>query len=238
MITTWAILMSEGSINLDVSRGAERESIAESQIMEQLNTILRNVKEIYRELALMFKDLDNGNVDAVSKRYSRIRALKDDVENYGINLMEYVIKVSPTLTFKDVYVSIIQDLVRAAEHGEASAYRNLLLSSKEFERLPDKLYALLDAMLTRLINMVELDTDMLFKINLGNKAFRELYIKLIKSENAIDDLYREGGLAVLRNYSKDVGALILIKELFDKLEDAADILKRVGTYIRYISLHR
>lgn len=230
--------MSEGSINLDVSRGAERESIAESQIMEQLNTILRNVKEIYRELALMFKDLDNGNVDAVSKRYSRIRALKDDVENYGINLMEYVIKVSPTLTFKDVYVSIIQDLVRAAEHGEASAYRNLLLSSKEFERLPDKLYALLDAMLTRLINMVELDTDMLFKINLGNKAFRELYIKLIKSENAIDDLYREGGLAVLRNYSKDVGALILIKELFDKLEDAADILKRVGTYIRYISLHR
>jgi len=229
--------MSGEGINLEGGNPV-KESIAESQIMEQLNTILRNVEEIYRELALAFKDLDSGNAEAVRKRHSRIRAIKDEVENNGINLMDYVLKVSPTLMFKDVYVSIIQDLVRAAEHGEAAAYRNLLLSNKEFERMPDTLYALLDSMLTKLIEMIDLDTSMLSKIGVSNRIFRELYIKLIKSENSIDDLYREGGLVVLRKYSKDVGALILIKELLDKLEDAADILKRVGTYIRYISLHR
>ncbi len=230
--------MSGESINLDVGREAEKESIAESQIMEQLNSILRNVKEIFREVALMFKDLDSGNVEAVKKRHTRIRAIKDDVENAGINLMEYVIKVSPTLMFKDVYISIIEDVVRAAEHGEAAAYRNLLLSSKEFERMPDDLYALLDSVLVKLVSMVDTDLDMLSKVGVGNRIFRELYIKLIKAENAVDDLYREAGLVILRKYSKDVGAMILIKELFDKLEDSADILKRVGTYIRYISLHR
>ncbi len=232
------ILMSGEGINLEETGNVVKESIAESQIMEQLNMILRNVEDIYRELVHTFKDLDNGYVEAVSKRYSRIRATKDDVENQGINLMEYVLRVSPTLTFKDVYVSVIQDLVRATEHGEAAAYRNLLLSSKEFERMPDELYALLDSMLTKLIDMLDINISMLEKVGYNNKVFRELYIKLIKDENSVDDLYREGGLLVLRSYGKDVGALILIKELLDKLEDAADIMKRVGTYLRYISLQK
>ena len=232
------ILMSGEGINLEETSNVVKESIAESQIMEQLNIILRNVEEVYRELILTFKDLDNGYIEAVNKRYSRIRATKDDIENQGINLMEYVLRVSPTLTFKDVYVNVIQDLVRAAEHGEAAAYRNLLLSNKEFNRMPDKLYALLDSMLTKLIEMLDTNISMLSKVGHNNKVFRELYIKLIKTENAVDDLYREGGLLVLRSYSKDVGALILIKELLDKLEDAADIMKRVGTYLRYISLQK
>ncbi len=232
------ILMSGEGINLEETSNVVKESIAESQIMEQLNMILRNVEEVYRELVLTFKDLDNGYIEAVNKRYSRIRATKDDIENQGINLMEYVLRVSPTLTFKDVYVNVIQDLVRAAEHGEAAAYRNLLLSNKEFKRMPDELYALLDSMLTKLIEMLDTNISMLGKVGHNNKVFRELYIKLIKTENAVDDLYREGGLLVLRSYSKDVGALILIKELLDKLEDAADIMKRVGTYLRYISLQK
>ncbi len=200
--------------------------------------MLRNVEEIYRELIFMFKDLDEGKAMAVNKRYSRIRIIKDDVEDMSINLMEYVIRVSPALTFKDVYVSIIQNLVRAAEHGEAAAYRNLLLSNKEFERLPDNLYALMDAMLRKLIEMIDINRSMLSKVGTNHKQVRELYLKLIKAENAVDELHRESGLEIIRKYSGDVGALILIKELFDKLEDAADILKRVGTYIRYISLHR
>lgn len=206
--------------------------------MEQLNIMLRNVEEIYRELIFMFKDLDEGKAMAVNKRYGRIRIIKDEVEDMSINLMEYVIRVSPALTFKDVYVSIIQNLVRAAEHGEAAAYRNLLLSNKEFERLPDNLYALMDAILRKLIEMIDINSSMLSKVGTNHRQVRELYLKLIKAENAVDELHRESGLEIIRKYSGDVGALILIKELFDKLEDAADILKRVGTYIRYISLHR
>lgn len=230
--------MAEEAIRLDEGGMRERESIAESQIMEQLMGMMRNVADEYRELLYMFKDLDEGKNVAVERRYKKIRSVKDSVEEAGIKLMEYVIRVSPALTFKDVYVTIIQDLVRAAEHGEAAAYRNLLLSNKEFERLPDTLYAILDAILRKLIEMVETNSEMLMKVSTNHKQVRELYLKLIKEENSVDELYRESGLKTIRNYSNDVGTLILIKELFDKLEDATDILKRVGTYIRYISLHR
>ncbi len=230
--------MAEEAIRLDEGGMRERESIAESQIMEQLMDMMRNVADEYRELLYMFKDLDEGKNVAVERRYKKIRSVKDSVEEAGIKLMEYVIRVSPALTFKDVYVTIIQDLVRAAEHGEAAAYRNLLLSNKEFERLPDTLYAILDAILRKLIEMVETNSEMLMKVGTNHKQVGELYLKLMKEENSVDELYRESGLKTIKNYSNDVGTLILIKELFDKLEDAADILKRVGTYIRYISLHR
>ncbi len=230
--------MAEEAIRFDEGGMRERESIAESQIMEQLMDMMRNVADEYRELLYMFKDLDEGKSVAVERRYKKIRSVKDSVEEAGIKLMEYVIRVSPALTFKDVYVTIIQDLVRAAEHGEAAAYRNLLLSNKEFERLPDALYAILDAILRKLIEMVETNSEMLMKVGTNHKQVGELYLKLMKEENSVDELYRESGLKTIKNYSNDVGTLILIKELFDKLEDAADILKRVGTYIRYISLHR
>jgi len=230
--------MAEEAIRFDEGGMRERESIAESQIMEQLMAMMRNVADEYRELLYMFKDLDEGKNVAVERRYKKIRSIKDSVEEAGIKLMEYVIRVSPALTFKDVYVTIIQDLVRAAEHGEAAAYRNLLLSNKEFKRLPDTLYAILDAILRKLIEMVETNSEMLMKVGTNHRQVGELYLKLMKEENSVDELYRESGLKTIKNYSNDVGTLILIKELFDKLEDAADILKRVGTYIRYISLHR
>jgi len=220
------------------SESGEQESIAETNIVEQLNIMLRDLEECFRELLFMVKDLDEGRAVAVDKRYRRVRSIKDNIENTSVNLMDYVIKVSPILTFKDIYLYLIQDIVRAAEHAEAAAYRNLLLNTKEFERLPDKLYAELDETVRKIIDMVSKVRTMLEKIRADQKYIRELYIELLKVENAVDEYYRESGLEIIKHYSKDVGALILLKELFDKLEDSADIMKRVGTYIRFISIHR
>ena len=220
------------------SESGEQESIAETNIVEQLNIMLRDLEECFRELLFMVKDLDEGRAVAVDKRYRRVRSIKDNIENTSVNLMDYVIKVSPILTFKDIYLYLIQDIVRAAEHAEAAAYRNLLLNTKEFERLPDKLYAELDETVRKIIDMVSKVRTMLEKIRADQKYIRELYIELLKVENAVDEYYRESGLEIIKHYSKDVGALILLKELFDKLEESADIMKRVGTYIRFISIHR
>jgi len=220
------------------SESGEQESIAETNIVEQLHTMLRDLEECFRELLFMVKDLDEGKAIAVDKRYGRIKSIKDNIENTSISLMDYVIKVSPILTFKDIYLYLIQDIVRAAEHAEAAAYRNLLLNTKEFERLPDRLYAELDETVRKIIDMVSKVRSMLEKIRADQRYIRELYIELLKVENAVDEYYRESGLEIIKHYSKDVGALILLKELFDKLEDSADIMKRVGTYIRFISIHR
>ncbi len=230
--------MAEESIRLESTISSEKESIAESNITEQLVLMVRKASDVYKELALLLKDLDDMNKPGVEKRYSRVKLLKDGVEEAGISLTEYIIRVSPTLTFKDVYVEIVQDLIRFAEHAEASANRSLLLVTKGFEKLPDSIYAYLDAVVRKNLEMLDVVSLMITKLRSNSKQARELYQRIITLENSVDDLHREIGLETIKYYSNDVGALILVKELADKLEDAADILKRVGTNLRYIALHR
>ncbi len=219
--------------------GGERESLAESHIKEQVTSVLRSIEDEVRELMYMIRDLDEGKGVAVERRHSRIRNIKDNIENFSINLMEYIIRTAPVLTTKDVYASIVQNLHRVAEHLEAAAYRNLLLSSGEFTRMPDDVFAILDGMVKKILNMVDRLESMISKVGRSDKQVRELYIELLKTENSVDEYYREAGIKTIKYYAnKDVGALILVKELFDKVEETADLLMRVGTYIRYLSIQK
>ncbi len=229
--------MAEEMIRMGSS--GEQESLAETHIREQLLTLIRSIEDELRELTLMIRDLDEGKNVAVERRYTRIKSIKDSIETMSVNLLEYIIRISPTFTAKDVYMTITQNLLRAAEHIEAAAYRNLLLSSGEFTRMPDNIFAILDETVKKVINMVSLVNNMLTKLGGEERLLREAYIELLKTEASVDEYYREAGIGVIKYYSsRDVGALLLVKELFDKIEETADILNKVGTYIRYISISK
>ncbi|MEO3992817.1 MAG: hypothetical protein QN229_00655 [Desulfurococcaceae archaeon TW002] len=230
--------MAEESIRLDeIRERSERESIAESAISEQLITLVRRSTDLYKELQSLLKELDDLNKAGVEKIYGRIRLIKDEIEEGATNLFEYVVRVSPALSMENLYVGIVQNIIRLAEHGEAVANRALLLVTKGFEKMSDNMYIYLDSMIRRIMEMMSITIDMLNKLR-NSKAVKELYQKETTLENNVDEIYRELGLEIIKCYSSDVGALLLFKELTDKLEDTADILKKVGSDLRLISLHR
>jgi len=230
--------LTEESIRLDeIPERGERESIAESAIAEQLVALVRKSTDLFKELQNLLKELDDLNKTGVEKIYGRIRLIKDEVEEGGTNLFEYVVRVSPALPMENLYVGIIQNIIRLAEHGEAAANRALLLVTKGFEKMPDNMYVYLDSVMRKLTEMMSIVIDMLNKLS-NSKVVKELYQREVTLENSVDEIYRELGSEIIRNYSNDVGALLLLKELTDKLEDSADILKKVGSDLRLISLHR
>ncbi len=230
--------MTEESIRLDeIRERGERESIAESAISEQLIALIRKSIDLFKELQSLLKELDDLNKAGVEKIYGRIRLIKDEIEEGATNLFEYVVRVSPALPMENLYVGIVQNIIRSSEHGEAAANRALLLATKGFEKMPDNMYVYLDSVIRRITEMMSIVIDMLNKLR-NYKAVKELYQKETTLENNVDEIYRELGLEIIKCYSKDVGALLLLKELADKLEDTADILKKVGSDLRLISLHR
>lgn len=230
--------MAEESIRLDeIRERGERESIAESAISEQLVALLRRSTDLFKELQSLLKELDDLNKAGVEKIYGRIRLIKDEIEEGATNLFEYVVRVSPALPMENLYVGIVQNIIRLSEHGEAAANRALLLATKGFEKMSDNMYIYLDSVIRRITEMISVVIDMLNKLR-SSKAVKELYQKETTLENNVDEIYRELGLEIIKCYSNDVGALLLLKELADKLEDTADILKKVGSDLRLISLHR
>lgn len=207
-------------------------SLAEANIMEQLIGIYRLVSDEARELNSMMREADLTQSALVEKRYERVRKLKNDVESSTMTLMEYFIKVSEYISSRELYVMVIDETLRVAEDLEAAAYR-LYLVNRLGGRIPDKVYAIISEVSRRLVTLVDLLGDMLR--NVGNdRVVREAFSGAVKTEDSIDELYREGGLECLRISGEFAGAPML-KEALDKLEDAADIAKRVATYIWFLS---
>ncbi|MEM2020654.1 MAG: hypothetical protein QXP80_00305 [Zestosphaera sp.] len=230
--------MAEESIRLEeIRERGEKESIAESAITEQLIVLMRRSVDLYKELQILLKELDDLNNAGVERMYGKVRLVKDEIEEGATNLLDYIVRVSPALTMEGIYIGMTQNMIRLAEHGEAAANRCLLLVSKGFDKMPDNMYIYLDSTIRKIIEMMSVLIEMLGKLN-NLKTIKELYQKEAGLENNVDEIYRELGLEIIKSYSNDVGALLLLKELTDKLEDSADILKRVGTDLRLISLHR
>ncbi len=207
-------------------------SLAESNIVEQLIAIYRLVSDEARELNSMVKEADLTQSALVEKRYERVRKLKNSVEDSTMILMEYFIKVSEYVSSRELYIVVIDETLRIAEDLEAAAYR-LYLVNRLGGRIPDRVYVIIGEVSRRLVTLVDLLGDM--ARNVGNdKVVKEAFSEALKTEDSIDELYREGGLECLRMSGDFTGAPIL-KEALDKLEDAADIAKRVATYIWFLS---
>ncbi|MEM2207269.1 MAG: hypothetical protein QXG17_01055 [Sulfolobales archaeon] len=211
--------------------GAE-VSLAESNIVEQLMGIYRLMSDEIRELNTMIRETDLTQSLLIEKRYDKVRKLKNDIESASMSLMEYFIKVSEYISSRELYVMVIDETMRIAEDLEAAAYR-IFLVNKLGGKIPDKIYVIISEVSKKIMSLIDMLSDMIRNVD-NNKVIKEMFSEAVKVEDSIDELYREGGLECLKISGDFVGASIL-KEALDKLEDSADIAKRVATYIWFLS---
>lgn len=231
------ILMSDEMLRMDTSVGS-KESIAEYSIVEQVRGVIRIASQAFKEVLSQIKDLSEGKNELVKVRHERIRGFKNSVEGTLITTMEYIVRTAPALVLKDIYVSMIENMLKSVESCEAASYRALALSSRGFSGFDDMLYALIESMVKNSISMVDALDNMLNLLSVNPKKVGDTYIDVVKLEDTIDNFYRHALLELVKSKEYDVGGLVLLKELIDKLEDSADRLKDVATNLKYISLHR
>ncbi|MEM0284972.1 MAG: hypothetical protein QXT76_02135 [Sulfolobales archaeon] len=215
-----------------MSYSSAEVSLAESNIVEQLMGIYRLMSDEMRELNTMIRETDLTQSLLVEKRYDKVRKLKNDIETASMSLMEYFIKVSEYISSRELYVMVIDETMRIAEDLEAAAYR-IFLVNKLGSKIPDKIYVIISEVSKKIMSLIDLLSDMIRNVD-NNKVIKEMFSEAVKIEDSIDELYREGGLECLKISGDFVGASIL-KEALDKLEDSADIAKRVATYIWFLS---
>lgn len=215
-----------------MSYSSAEVSLAESNIVEQLISIYRLMSDEIRELNSMIRETDLTQSILVEKRYDKVRKLKNDIESASMNLMEYFIKVSEYISSRELYIMVIDETMRIAEDFEAAAYR-VYLVNKLGSKIPDRIYVIISEVSKKVTTLIDLLSDMIRNVD-NSKVIKDMFSEAVKVEDSIDELYREGGLECLKMSGDFVGASIL-KEALDKLEDSADIAKRVATYIWFLS---
>ncbi len=213
---------------------ATDESLVEMNIHEMLLNLSGMGLALVREAA---KAISSFDYSQLKKIYPKLRDSKDRLENTRILFMEYIVRVASTHPQKDLYASLILKIDRIMQRLDGATYRFMVLLEKH-----GKLEKTTTDILRTLIDRIEKQYDALYNAleKLRYKPKESIiYVENIgKIENEIDEIYRALELEIFEKYSNDIISLMLLKDIADLLEDAADMAKEAGEQIRYIALHK
>jgi uncharacterized protein Yka (UPF0111/DUF47 family) len=198
----------------------------DERFIEMANNILDSIRTIREAVA-------NGSV---GNTYPKVNAIKDSVEKANFELGSYLVKLKEALEAYDLYMSVGSDLERVAQNLSAAAYRIAIVMSKGYQ-MPEVIKVLLTTMLEKLISqaMTLLEGFRMLSVN-PTKTVE--YLRQVKAlEEDVDDIYRNSELKLFE-HSADLLNTMLLKDVFDRLEDSSDAMLRVANSLYYISYLR
>lgn len=214
-----------------------RESLVEMTAIEQLTNMCRIVRDELDLLDVMLKNYRENTEVPIEKVYEKIRATKNRGEDMVILIMEYLTRSSEIVMYSSSYMNMVKILDKVVQQIDAVAYRLLLACESKIlldENVLETFMKMVDLEKSQL-NSIE---NALAKIRLSPKKVLEELNTVFKIEEEIDLMFRKSLFDVYARYSGYITALLILKDIFEHLEDISDFLKNIGEEIRYLALAR
>jgi uncharacterized protein Yka (UPF0111/DUF47 family) len=207
--------------------------VSELNIEEQIQNISNLILDQLRILYQQFTEQNVNNMQA----YSKIDGIKSSVEDMKYKTGEYVLKVSEGLINSGLYLEILTQLEKVSQNLSAASYRYGVLTNKV--KIVDQiLQNLATLMVEKLIAAITNIMEAVRLLSINAKKASEKARNVIKIEEEIDDLYRNFELKLFEKENIEMTFLMLSKDIADRLEDCADLLRDVANNILYISFLR
>ncbi|MCI4396460.1 MAG: DUF47 family protein [Thermoprotei archaeon] len=227
--------MPEGVINMD-NEGVQ-SSIAEMNLSEQLQKILSVIDVEGKRLEEIILSMNEGKFELVKKGYEYVKQLKDEAQRLKENTMEYVVRTSPALLTKELYMFSLSHLDRLIQLMDSITYRLTILAQSGLE-LDSDIKSRIVEMTNKTLSMVG-DLFMEAKLlSLNARKILEFHEVINQKEDDIDQIYRSITLEVIKKYSKDVFSLMILKEIVDLVEDLADVIREASHDFKYLALYK
>jgi uncharacterized protein Yka (UPF0111/DUF47 family) len=219
-----------------VAMSEEGSSLVELTAVEEITNMCRLTKDELDELVKMFKLYSDEKSD-LRKLYERVRNLKNQGEELYLRTMQYLVKSIEIAMFISTYINIVKGLDRAIQDIDAVAYRVYL--ARESNVIFDK--GVIDTFIKVLeIEMRQIDKleEALSKIKLSPKVVLEKLGEVFVAEEEVDTIYRKSMFEIYTRYSGYIPALLILKDIFERLEDISDYFKSVAEELRFLALAR
>ncbi|MGB9725607.1 MAG: DUF47 domain-containing protein [Fervidicoccaceae archaeon] len=227
--------MPERIINLNDE--AVQSSIAEMNLSEQLQKILSTVDAEAKRLGEIIGSLNEGKFELVKKGYESVKQLKDEAQNLKEGTMEYIVRVSPALLTKELYIYSLSHLDRLIQIMDSIAYRLTILAESGIE-LDGGAKERFIEMSRKSLNMISELFQEAKMLSTNAKMILEVHEDINSKEEEVDQLYRGLVLEIIKKYSKDVFSLMILKEIVDLTEDLADIIREASHDFKYLALYK
>lgn len=214
-----------------------KASIAEMNLIEMLKSITRTVEGTFTEVNDIVLSFLGGQLETVKTRYVKARYLKNQAEELKDKTMEYLVRVSTSLLYKDVYRIVLTDLDKIAQNLDAVAYRLYLLADKGYTlkgTIVDRVKEFMNNIRKEIAGL----GSSIEMLAINPKKAIEHASEIIRMEEEVDQEYRELELIVFEGYADNIPLLLVLKEIVDLLEETSDLARDAADNIKYIALHK
>jgi uncharacterized protein Yka (UPF0111/DUF47 family) len=212
------------------------DSIAEMNIHESLVNLISMAEDALKIFNEIVDNLLSRDIDLV-RLYNRILEPKEKIEESRVMFMEYLIRLSETLSYRQNYASIALDIEKFVQHLDGIAYRLALLRREGIE-IDDKLYGYIDALRKTIREQFASIVEGLKIMKTEPRKTLQYVENISKLEGQADEMYREATYNIYTRYSNNTLLLMMMKDILDFMEDTSDLLKSIGEELRYLALHK
>ncbi len=216
---------------------SNKEALAEAHVLELINNLARSTEDAIRETLSLLEEFAKGKLEIVRVKYSRIRTFKNRSEELKSKTLEYLVRTGPSMLFKDIYVSIAYNLERIAQLMNGISHRLLLLSLKGLTPSVDVAKRLV-SFGEKFIEEYEGLKRTLIMMNYNPKKVIEGAREVFRLEDEIDDMYRSNEVELYEKHSSNLILLMLLKEVYDIIEESSDLVKDSAENLAYLALHK
>ena len=214
-----------------------KASIAELNLIEMLKNVARLAEDTYTEVNDIVVSFLNKQLDIAKTRYVKARHMKNQTEELKDKAMEYLVRVSTSLLYKDAYRYVLIDLDKMSQNLDAIAYRLYLLADRGYT-VDEGVAVDIRSFMDKIREQLSVLTTAIEMLGINPKKSLEEAERIIRMEEDADQSYRELELKIFEEYAENLPLLLVLKEIVDLLEETSDMARDAADNLKYIALHK
>lgn len=196
----------------------------------------------YRQMTIALdtvNDLEKA-VKAVSERdretarttIERLFRAEEEVDNLRRTVFEELTKGAESRDREDI-MNLVKNLDQMADHVKNSARDILILLDED---IPGELWKAASEMSSGIVSTAATLRESLKNLGENNSRARELSEKVEEEEKKVDEKFLEIKSLLIKHGMINPSVLLILKDMLDSMEEAADSCADTGDYIRVLTV--
>lgn len=213
----------------------EAEATIRRRMLNICQDHARAVVDIVRELTLMIDSIAEEKPKKVKEHYENMLKLVESGNKLKANLLEEVASVGSLLISREGFLRLIFELERIADYAEAVGYRleSMMEGKWKIER---KFMKSISELMSMVLDEITKVRETMISLGFNPDRAIEASKAVEDAENRINVKHRGIDLEVLSS-KMPVQAILLLRDVLDRLENIADTGVNVIDMIRVLAIY-
>jgi len=181
---------------------------------------LRKVVEITRKVPQLVDSFVEGDKATVKQLHAEIRKAEEEVDIARRMVAQELAEIGAILISREDFLRFTNLASEIADFCEGIAFRLLEIMERGW-KVPADIKKSLAKLTDSMFETVSKLRETVMTLNYGAEKVSEKSREVEVAENVVDDIYRELEVKIL-NSNLDIPALLLLRDVLQLIEDAAD----------------